>query len=686
MLWALTVEQVTADRSRWALWIPVGIGCGISLYFLLPTEPPAWIGAAAGLLMLGAFLATRGGVRLLALATLVCVLGFVAAQIRSWIVATPVLTEETRPTRVAGRVIAIDRLAGEGLRVVLADVAVPEVRDNGPIPVRVRVRLHPADRAPPPGARIALKAVLRPPADPAEPGAYDFRRHAYFQRIGAVGYALAPGEVLSPPPTEGVAAIAAGLERLREDIRHRVSNRLDGAEAAVTTALLNGEPTAIPEDDLEALRISGLQHLLSISGLHIGLVAGLAFFCLRALFAGIGSLALRHPIKKWAAVGALLMAAVYTALVGAPVPTQRAMLMTGLMMLAILVDRSPLSMRVIAFAATVVLLTQPEALTGPSFQMSFAAVLALIACYEVVGPWFGRHHAEAGPIRRCALYVLGLCLTSFVAGTATMPFALYHFQNVANYGLMANLIAVPLTSVLVMPAGMLALLLMPFGVEGLALDAMGAGVSAILWTAHLVAALPGSAFIVPAVPWESIAILTIGGIWLLLWRQSLRFVGLLGIGGAVALALVTARPDVLVAASGSQVAFRMPNDELMVFSRRAARFESEVWQRRDGREGHPKAWDADGPGTAAFRCDRIGCIWKRDAVTVAFVTAIEALDEDCRSVDVVIAPTLRISRCGAPLVIDRTALERKGSHALSIMDGRIGLETARADRQARPWN
>lgn len=691
LAWLLTAggglaEAVRAERSRWALWLPIGLGLGIALYFLLPREPPDWSGAAAIAVALAGAVAGRGAGRAAAVCALVCAIGFTAAQLRTWAVATPVLDRETRPMMVEGRVVGIDRLEGEGLRLVLADVAFPAAREGGPVPLRVRVRLHPSDTAPPPGARVALRAILRPPPDPAEPGAYDFRRHAYFLRIGAVGFALAPGTVVAPPPKDGWAAVAAGLERLREDIRARVAARLDGAEGAVTTALLNGEPSAIPQDDLEALRISGLQHLLSISGLHIGLVAGLVFFGLRALLAGVEPLALGWPIKKWAAVAAVLAAGAYTLLVGAPVPTQRAMLMTGLMMLAVLVDRSPFSMRVIAFAATVVLLTQPDALMGPSFQMSFAAVLALIATYEAAGGWFGRRHAEAGPLGRAWLYVLGLALTSLVAGGATTPFALYHFQNVANYGVLANLIAVPITSFLVMPAGMLALVLMPFGLEGWALDAMGAGVQGVLWTAHWVAGLPGSAFLVRAVPWEAMALLSLGGIWLMLWRRPWRLAGLLPCVAAIALALANGRPDVLVTSSGTLVGFRMADGEMLVSSGRAASFEAEAWRRRDGLEGAPRAWGAGGDGTDTLRCDRIGCLWRRDGVTVAHVRSVEALAEDCAVADVVIAPELRVAACGAATVIDRTALERRGAHALRVQEGRIGVETARADRRARPWN
>ncbi|HYE50697.1 MAG TPA: ComEC/Rec2 family competence protein, partial [Azospirillaceae bacterium] len=622
------------ERERWPLWLPVALGAGISLYFALPEEPPAALGAVLALSALALLAGLRGRAPAPLLAGLLALaLGFAAAQARTALVAAPVLTREMGPVGVEGTVAAVERLE-EGLRVVLSDVRIERL-SRGRTPERVRIRLRDDDRAPRPGDRLRVLAVVDGPAEAVEPGAYDFRRHAYFLRLGGVGFALKPAELIESARPGG---LSGRLESLREAIAARVDRHLEGAEGAVATALLNGEQTAIPEADLEAMRQSGLQHLLSISGLHVGLVAGLVFFAVRAALALVEGWALRFPIKKWAAVAALAATVAYTLLVGAPVPTQRAALMTGVMLLAVLVDRSPLNMRVIAVAAALVMLVQPESLAGPSFQMSFSAVLCLIAAYEALAGRLRALNAGAGPALRAGLYVGGLCLTSVVASLATLPFSLYHFQQVANYGLLANLIAVPVTSFWIMPCGLLAYLLMPFGLEGWAVEGMGLGAGAILWTAHFVAGLPGAALTVPAMDVLSLAAVVLGGLWLALWRRRWRYWGLALVAAGFAWAPLQPRPDVLVAASGAVIGVRDAAGGLVVSTARAGRFEAEAWNRRDGEPGRPAAWPRMAGG--AIACDAGGCVHRppvRPGLLVAYVLDRDALAEECAAADVVIS-------------------------------------------------
>ncbi|HYC04841.1 MAG TPA: ComEC/Rec2 family competence protein [Azospirillaceae bacterium] len=671
-----------AERDRWALWAPVALGLGISAYFALEREPPALLGpflsALAGCLLLAV---RERAAAPLAAALLVAGLGFSAAQLRTALVAAPMLADEIGPVRVEGRVVQLDRLE-EGLRVVLADPRIERLPPSR-TPARVRVRLHEGDEPPRPGDRLRLLAVLDAPSEPVEPGAFDFRRHAWFLGIGGVGFALGPAERLPRPPEPPTTADR--LEGLRDAIAVRVAARLEGSAAAVTTALLNGEQTAIPESDLEAMRQSGLQHLLSISGLHVGLVAGLVFFAVRALLALWEGVALRRPIKKWAALAALLATIAYTMLVGAPVPTLRSALMTGVVLLAVMVDRSALNMRVIALAATIVLLLHPEALSGPSFQMSFAAVLCLIATYEALAPRLAEWNSGAGWAGRAGLYVLGLSLTSVVATIATLPFSLNHFQQVANYGLLANLVAVPITSFLVMPCGVLAYLLMPLGLEGWALEGMGLGARAILWTAHQVADLPGATLTVPAMhPGAFIAVIA-GGLWLALWRRRWRWWGAVPVVLGLALGFLAPRPDLLVSASGSLVGVRDADGRLVVTSARSGRFEAENWHRRDGVPGRPAAWPRDTGGVLS--CDRQACIHRPPSwpgAQVAIVLERDALAEECAAADLVI--TRVAGPCGAPLVIGPRDLRDRGAHALWLSHDGVRVETVRPGRGARPWN
>ena len=280
----------------------------------------------------------------------------------------------------------------------------------------------------------------------------------------------------------------------------RIASTVGGAEGGVIGAFLTGQQTAIPDHVMDDFRASGLAHLLSISGIHVSLVAALVFFPVRALLALIEPVALNWPIKKIAAVAAVAGAFAYMLLVGSPVPTERSVLMTSLAMLAILLDRNPLSMRLIAFAAAVVILKEPDSVMGASFQMSFGAVVALISAYEVIsGPWAGVRR-NMGWFGRIWLHLAGIAVTSVIATLATMPFSLYHFQQIQYYGVIANMIAVPVTSVWVMPFGLISYLAFPFGLEEWPLTVMGWGVTVILETARIVAAFPGSTKLVPAMP------------------------------------------------------------------------------------------------------------------------------------------------------------------------------------------
>jgi competence protein ComEC len=318
------------------------------------------------------------------------------------------------------------------------------------------------------------------------------------------------------------------LDALRADVTQRILKALPNPEGGVVAALLTGEQTAVDKDVAQAMRDSGLAHILSISGLHIVFVVGLVMGIVRYGIALIPPLALRIDAKKLAAILSLMAALFYTALAGAPVPTQRACAMAGFALLAILLDRTALSLRLVAWSAVIVLLVAPESLTGASFQMSFAAVVALIAAWEGAAGWRRRLHERADLSERRWLWRLGAAfgaslLTTLIASVATGAFAAYHVNRVSLLGVVANLLGVPLTGFWIMPWGLAAMLLMPFGLEQAALVPMGWGVEALNAIARYVAAWPEAATLVPSLPGASLWLLTVGGLWLCLWRRRWRY-------------------------------------------------------------------------------------------------------------------------------------------------------------------
>lgn len=419
-------------------------------------------------------------------------LGFTVAQWRAHQVYTPMLFKKISPVEIVGVVQKIEPL-DKGVRIILEDIEIERLSDEQtPRKIRLKFRDGATIQA---GQTIKVLAGLNPPSGPVAPGAFDFQRMAYFQGIGAVGFAYGAPEILEVSEYSPMA-----LREVRQKITSAVQAQTQDPQQSIIVALMTGQRGAITNDHWQALRDSGLAHLLAISGLHVGIVAGVLFFFSRLLMACSMHLALHHPIKKYAAVIALIGAFFYTLMVGATVPTQRALIMTGFVMIAIMLDRSPFSLRLVALAALVVLFFSPESLASVSFQMSFAAVVSLICFYEWLRPvWVGLHR-RAGMMRRFALYFAGVSLTTIVAGFATGLFALFHFQNFALYGVLANMIAVPLMAFIVMPLIVLSYVFMPIGLEGIVLHAVEWGVGWILATAHFVAGLDGAVWHVSAWP------------------------------------------------------------------------------------------------------------------------------------------------------------------------------------------
>ena len=688
-----------AERDRWVLWLPPAVALGIAAYFALPVEPPLWLGAMVLILAVGAawFGRRAQAVLLVALGVGAVALGFAVSQLRTQSVAAPILERKYGPDWVAGQVLTIEPRVedgSQGVRVVLRLQGLDGVQP-GATPAKVRVRLTKRDPAAfAPGDWLRVRAVLRAPPGPAAPDAFDFGRRAFFQGIGAVGYAVGHAEALAPPVgaddatrSEILAAWRLAWASLRQHVATRVLAAVPGESGAVAAALMTGERNAIPADVIDAMRDSGLAHLLAISGLHIGLIAGLLFFTIRAALALVPRLALDHPIKKWAALAAGLGAFGYLMLVGATVPTQRAFIMLSLVLLAVILDRKAISLRLVAWAALAILLIAPESLLSASFQMSFGAVVALVAAYETLtaerpGLLVGRSVPT-----RIGFYLVGVALTSVIAILATAPFAMFHFNRVAGYGLAANMAAVPLTAFWIMPTALAGFCLMPFGLEALALVPMGWGIDLLLRVARTVAGWPGSVTPVPVMPTYGLALIVLGSLWLCLWRRRWRLWGLGGIvAGALSLA-VTAPPDVLADSEGKLLAVRAPDGGMWLSTQRRARFSAGIWLRRaSAAEG--STWPRSGTAAGgALTCDPLACLYRRDGRVVALVQDPRALAEDCRRADVVVSlePVDRRA-CNQPTVlIDRFDLWAKGGHALWLDDGDITVRNVADTRGRRPW-
>jgi len=684
------VGGLIAERTRWPLWIPVFLGLGIGGYFSLPTEPPLWLsglGLAAAALFLGLALATkRLGPVLVAAAVLAVLVGFGAAGLRTALVAAPVIERASGALMLEGRVVEIERLPGEALRVTFDQVRLE--RDEPIVtPERVRLRLKP--RAPrfAVGDRLRLRAMLMPPPPPSMPGAFDFARFSWFKRLGAIGTALGQPEIVAT----AAPGLGGGFGVAVNDLRHRLTERivavLPGDRGAVSAALITGDQMPISAPMMQAYRDSGLAHILSISGLHISLAAGLVFVGLRALLALIPPVALRYPIKKWAAALAILFAWGYTLLAGSPVPAQRSFLMIALVLLAVLLDRTALSMRPVALAAALVLLIEPEELIGPSFQMSFAAVIALIAWYESQAPrqalW---REAHPGALAGIGLYVGGIALTTLIAGSVTAIFALYHFNRFAVWSVVANMLAVPLTGFWVMPWALVLFLLLPFGLEAVALVPMGWGVEAVNQIALWVAGWPGAAVTTPTLPILGLVVFALGGCWLCLWTRRWRWWGLVPMGLGLVPMVWADPPDLLIDGRGAAMAVRTADGALLL-NGKGGRILKDTWSRRAGPTA-PERWPRQSSSRdGRLRCDSLGCVWRTEGRVVALIHDEAGIETACAGADLVVsAVPLRGTCRGAGLVIDRFDLWRRGAHALWLGPTAVRVETVAASQGDRPWS
>jgi competence protein ComEC len=690
VVWAgeTAARALLAETDRWFLWLPVLFAGGILTYFALSNEPDPRIAVALVLAALGICLLVRRVPLGLALsgALLAFALGFATAKLRTETVRAPVLHEELRFISVSGFVEAVSRRPNGRTRLTLRVIEIGGV-EPAAWPYRLHVSTAAKTGLPETGEAVTIRATLRPPPEPVEPGGFDFGRQAWFDRLGAAGYATGRITPLAdaPAPPWDIRAWAA-IDALRSEVNSRVRAVLPGVTGGIAAALITGERGGIPQEVTEAMRDSGLAHVLAISGLHMVIMVGTVFWLCRALLALVPSLALRFPIKKWAAVVALAAAAFYLALSGAGVPTVRAWIMMTIVLIAVMLDRPAITMRNVALAALAILIVAPESLFDPSFEMSFAAVIGLVALYEWLSGRTQNRLFDANPLWRGARWggalLFGAAVTTLVAGTAVAPFAVYHFHRMTHFGLVANMIAAPLVSLLIMPMALIALIAMPFGLEAWPLLAMGFGIALMVDAAQWVASWPGAVSILPRVSGMALTLMVLGGLWLCLWQTRMRAAGLIIIACGLMLAPPGHRPDVLIERDGATAALRSQSGNLVFPPATAGSYSVDNWLLADGdgRDAEEAAADS------LFRCDSLGCIGTVKGKTVALVRHVGALEEDCRVADIVIAPFNIGKTCrAARVIVDRTMLKTKGAHALYIEGLSIRTETVAEARGHRPW-
>ena len=672
-----------AERDQLPLWLPVGLGLGTACWFWLPDER-AWtafllLAAAAFLAPLAIAPGTRWG-RAVSIFCLAAILGCANIWWKSDRVAAPVLKRERLATFTA-EVESVQRLPARGaVRIVVKP-------SDETLPHRIRINLD-AEKPVPglaPGATLRLRAWLMPPAPPAVPGAYDFARAAWFQGIGATGRAL-DAELVAPPREIGWRArLASARQRLADHIR----SRLEGGEGGIASALATGDQAGIPEEDAEAMRRSGLAHLLSVSGLHLTAVVGAVMLLTLKLLALSPTLALRFRLVLVAAAAGALAGVAYTLLTGAEVPTVRACIASILILLGIALGRDALTLRLVAVGALIVLVFWPETLPGPSFQMSFAAIVAIVVLHDHprIRALFERR--DEGAAVKLGRFLLALILTGLAVELALIPIALFHFHQAGLYGALANIIAIPLTTFVVMPLEALALLLDLFGLGAPLWWLTGKTLSFLLWLAHATASAPGAVALLPAMPRGAFALMVAGGLWLCLWRTRWRLFGLAPAAAGALWALATPTPDILVTGDGRHLAIRT-DQGLALLRPRAGDYVRDMLSETSGMAAEPLEIDslpaaACSPDLCLADVTRGGRTFRILAARSERYVPIEELTQACAEADIALAER-RLPRTCRPrwLKADRALLERTGGLALVL--GQEATVSSVADQQGRhPW-
>jgi len=655
-LWTWLHDEVRAQADHAFLWTPVAFGIGSATYLGMKTEPPLWPAAVAAGLAVAVAVALRRwgrnrGLAIVSALVAVTVCGFLAGEVRTRTAAAPVVPAKLGVVPLEGWVVDVATPSDTGQRLLIAPVWVARL-SAAATPKRVRL-VVPDGTVLGPGQAVRVTALLDPPPGPAAPGAYDFARDAWFDGLGGVGKAMKPPEAISLDPAPWRLRLGMAVNAMRWSLAQRLAGDLqdvmgtsDGGATGLAVTVATSHEDWLDGQSRDDLRYSGLAHMLAIAGLHTAAVSGFVFFGLRLAIAAWPWLALRVNGKKLAALGGLIAVAAYLTLSGAHPPARRAAITAGVAFLAILLDRRAISLHSLAIAALLVELMEPEVVVSPGFEMSFCATASLVALAEI---WPRGQRAIGLPWPLAALqtlrdWTLAMVMVSFVAGMATGPFSIQHFNRIANYGVFANLSADLLASVVLMPALTLSVLLQsldaPHALIAPFLLVAGWAARSIVWLGHQFANAPGASFTIASAPTIALAISYIGIVFACLWRGKLRWIGV-PMAAAVALWPRPSPPVAWIASDGDNAAV-VVHGEAVALKPTQRLYAVQTWAQRRGLTLPADPTAAQAAQVKLASCTRnacgplpgvhpaIGALW-----TVRKPKA-GALDEACRGADIMV--------------------------------------------------
>lgn len=675
---AAWAKYAPAEQARLVLWVPVLFAAGILGYFALENEPytmqlviwPAMLGIAVYSVV------RRRNSALFWIALTILFSGFAWSVLYTDSRDTRMLREQTRITNVEGTLTHVEQTA-KGWRLSLKDLEIDNLEESeqpSSIRLNMRSKTKPELHA---GDRILIRAGLLPPSGPVMQGGFDFARFFFFRDIGAVGYALPPAKLLKKAPEKDALF---DIAQTRMNISERLIDQLGLRIGSVAAALMIGDRTAIPESILEAMRISNLSHILAISGMHMALVTGIIFIAIRFILAALPLTQHNPHNKKIAALFGLVSGLAYLVLADYPISAVRAFVMVALLLGAVLLDREVQPMRSLAWAAMLLLIYNPANVLEPGFQLSFVATMGLIAWYEQMrAKQLANAEEEQVPkafSRRLGVYFGTIMLTTLVAELVTAPLVIYHFNNASFYGIIANLVVMPIIAFVVMPFVVLTYLLWQTPLAEYCIEVMGYGIEAMLIIAEWIEELPYAEQFLPAPPGWAIAIATFGLVWICLMRERWRFWGLaLIVVGMLPIAFYQS-PDFYFSHDRSQIALKL-DGQLQMVKGRGTSFATRQWANGNGRPNFPK-YKGD------KQCDEVGCIYEAEGMRIGVYQDYKIVPEDyCPEIDLLIATFYWNGACEPEFMLERNDMEDAGSH-WGWYDGSV--RTTNDVDGSRPWS
>jgi competence protein ComEC len=675
---------LVAERTRFVVWSPVFLVLGIWLYFSLASEPTPLLLGALGV---GALALVRPARRNALLALLVVVMaGFVLAGLRTALVHAPPLRSVELSQKVTAHIVEISQRS-KSRAIWVTEIVSWEGAVLKDKPRRLWLTVNKSPKGARIGDLVALTVDVRPSPRPVKPGAFDYARQLYFEGIGGMGQ-VREMRIVEQVTVPWRFKLRRAMHDLRAEITAEITEAIPGPIGAFAAAIISGERAQIPKAMNDSLISSGLSHILSISGLHMTLVAGGVFWLVRALFALSPNLALNYPIKKWAAVAALLVGLFYMLLADSGSATERSYVMIAIVFFAIIVGRPALSMHNLAIAALIILVLAPEQALAASFQMSFLAVMGLAAFFEYWRRWQTKEYKEVNEsvwlrhAKSALLVAVASIFTSVIAGGLSSIAALHHFGRVAPYGVLANALALPIVSVVVMPAALVATLAMPFGLSHWPLKILEKGLQAVMWVSDFVASLPGASQAIAQWPAVIAALAALAAALFFIAGSRLRWLAAIPVVAAIALHWQQAREDILIEDQGRNVAVRLESGKLALMDLRKSGFAATRWLASDGDSVSRK----DAALRPAWDCTKLQCAATVKAKRIVVLLREAEVFRPCPAADILIAQYPLRKRCKGQLAtIDRFDLWRNGAQALRITDIGVEIQTAKGLQGERPW-